>query len=117
VSLPEKQPPLGLYGGAFAPDGTYAFFDEGGELSLLKDGARTKITEFDVAKYNQPQVVLWSPDSQWILALYYGPHNDGPELWIVSRDGETKGTLTKDVGFGNSVAWRIEGVGAQPDVP
>jgi len=114
-----KDPPFGIYGGAFAPDGTYAFFDEGGEFFLLKDGARTKVADFDVPKYNQPQVAVWSPDSQWVVVQYYPPRSDGPELWIVSRDGQTRGTLSTDVASGpsGSAAWRIDGVGVQPPVP
>jgi hypothetical protein len=113
----QKQPPFGAYGGAYAPDGTFAFFEEDGVLVLIEGGARAEITDFDVPRYRQPQVVLWSPDSQWIVAQYHGPHADGPELWIISRDGQTAGTLTNDVAWGNAVTWRIEGVGVQPELP
>ena len=117
VSIPEKQPPFEPYGGSMAPDETYASFDENGTLSLLKDGTRTEIASFDIPRYNQPRGILWSPDSQWILAQYYPRHGNGPELWVISRDGNTRGTLTKDVWQGEGVAWRIEGVGTQPPLP
>lgn len=112
----EKGGPLGIYGGAYAPDGTYAYFDEDGGFYQLKDGVRTKVGEFDLPKYNTPQVVLWSPDSQWVLVQYYPRRGPGPELWVVSRDGRTRGTLTRN-SSGGGAAWRIPGMGTQPALP
>lgn len=105
------------FGGVTAPDGTSAFFDEDGKLILLVEGKQTQVAEFDVPQYGQPQVILWSPDSQWLLAQYYPRHADGPELWVISRDGQISGTLTEDAWQGQAVAWRIEGVGAEPALP
>lgn len=102
--------------GSLALDGTTATTDKDGGLFLLQSGVRTNIASFDVSEYNQPQVVLWSPDSQWIVLQYYPRHADGPELWIVSRDGLSKGTIAKDVASAG-VAWRIDGVGTQPTLP
>lgn len=102
--------------GSLAPDGTTATTDEDGGLFLLQNGARTRIASFDIPEYNQPQVVLWSPDSQWIVLQYYPRRADGPELWIVSRDGLTKGTIATDVAYAG-VAWRIDGAGTQPTLP
>lgn len=115
---PGREPPFGKFGGAYAPDGTYAFFEDDGELFLTENGERRSIASFDVPRYNQPQVALWSPDSQWILVQYYPPHADGPELWIISRDGSVRGTLTKDAlsGPGGMAAWRI-GDAFSPAVP
>ncbi len=112
----EKRPPAWPYGGAYAPDGTFAYFDEKGDFYHLVDGVRTKIGEFDVPEYNIPQVVTWSPDSQWLLVQYYARHDSGPQLWIISRDAKTRGTLSKDVGPPHG-AWKIEGVGVQPTNP
>jgi len=117
IRVDQKPPPFGPYSGAFAPDGTFAAFDEDGKLFVQQGGARVEVADFDTPEYNQPQVVLWSPDSQWMLVTYYGPHDDGPELWVISRDGATQGTLAKDLSYGNAVAWRIEGAGVQPALP
>jgi hypothetical protein len=81
--------PSGTYGGAYAPDGTFASVDQDGKLSLLIDGKRTVIAEFDIPEYNQPQVLIWAPDSQWMVLQYYPRRADGPEFWVVSRDGVT----------------------------
>lgn len=103
-------------GGGLAPDGTAATTDEDGNLFLIQNGIRTRITSFDTPEYNQPQVVLWSPDSQWMVLQYYPRRADGPELWIVSRDGATHGTIAQEVAYAG-VAWRISGVGTQPALP
>ena len=103
-------PPLGASGGAYALDGTFAFFEERGELIILKDGVRTEVADFDVPRYQQPQVRLWSPDSQWMIVQYYPRHDARLELWIISRDGRVRGTLTRAAAIGpgaGAVAWRI----------
>ncbi|MGE3077206.1 MAG: TolB family protein [Dehalococcoidia bacterium] len=110
-----KPSPPGLYGGAFAPDGTYAYTDDKGVLHLVADGENTSVTEFDTADYQQPHVILWSPDSQWMALNYYPSRGAGTELWIVSRDGAIKGTLAKNMRSG-SIAWRI-GSAVSPPVP
>ncbi len=111
----DKLPPDGIYGGASAPDGAFASVDQDGRLSVLVDGKRTEVADFDTPEYNQPQVLTWSPDSQWMALQYYPRRADGPEIWIVSRDGAVKGTLTKDAASG-PVAWRI-GAKVQPPNP
>ncbi|MCC6267184.1 MAG: hypothetical protein IT300_06415 [Dehalococcoidia bacterium] len=98
--------PGGLYGGAYAPDGAFASTDEEGRLSVIVDGQRTEIADFDSPEYNPPRVLLWSPDSRWLALQYFPRRAEGPEIWVVSRDGAVRGTLTKNAGSG-SVAWRI----------
>ncbi len=110
-----NEPPFGMYGGAYAPDGTYASVDEDGTLVFLRDGNRTRVTTFDSPKYSPPQVVLWSPDSQWLLLRYYPRHAEGPETWIISRDASIQGTLLKNAGH-SGFAWRI-GDQVQPELP
>lgn len=102
-------------GGAYAPNGAYAFGDSKGGVSVLVDGRQTQIAKFDVGEYNGPQVLLWSPDSSWLLLQYYPRYSGASELWIISRDGQTRGTLARDAS--QLAAWRIEGEGAQPQLP
>jgi hypothetical protein len=105
----------GIFGGAYSPDGTFASVSEDGTLTLLSGGVRTNVTKFDSPKYSQPQVILWSPDSQWIVLRYFPRRADGPEIWIVSRDATIQGTLLKDASY-SGVAWRI-GDDVQPKLP
>ena len=112
-----KAGPGGIGGGNYAPDGTYAVAEHGGGLFLIEDGVRRQIASFDVPEYSQPQVIVWSPDSQWIVLQYYPQRADGPELWIVSRDGKTRGTVSKDVTNSSGVAWRMAGLPTQPPAP
>lgn len=113
-----KPGPGGIGGGNYAPDGTYAVAEQDGDLFILENGVRTRIASFDIAAdYNQPQVMGWSPDSQWILLSYYPRRADGPEMWISSRDGQTKGTIARDLARGGNAAWRIDGLGTQPPPP
>jgi hypothetical protein len=108
--------PAGIEGGNYAPDGTYAIAEQDGSLFVLQNGVRTRIATFDTPNYNPPRVILWSPDSQWILLEYHPRRAEFPELWIVSRDGETKGTLAKNV-LSVGAAWRMVGLPAQPPAP
>lgn len=112
-----KPGPGGYGGGNFAPDGTYGFAEPGGDLFVIVQGVRTKVASFDVPKYEQPQVLIWSPDSQWMVLSYYPHRSDGPELWIVGRDGKTKGTLARDLAPASGVAWRMDGLPTQPPMP
>lgn len=124
IETGDESPPRTIAGQGFpggpyseAPDGTSAQSEDGGKLVLVEGGVRKEIADFDVPRYNWPQPMLWSPDSQWILLQYYPPRGGESEVWIVSRDGATRGTLTKDsIGWSN-YAWWIEGVGAWPEVP
>jgi len=101
-------------GGPRGPDGETITVDQDGTVHLVKGGTRTEIADFDGTGHNFPNATLWSPDGQWILLQYYPPRgNNGYELWVLSRDGKTSGTIAKDVqGFGTS--WRIDGVGITP---
>ncbi|MGE0601369.1 MAG: hypothetical protein AB7J35_18135 [Dehalococcoidia bacterium] len=110
-----KPMPPGLYGGAYAPDGAYAYTDDDSVLHVIAGNTNVSVTKFDTADYQQPRVILWSPDSQWIALVYYPNRAPGPELWIVSRDGRIKGTLTTTMRSG-SIAWRI-GSAVSPPVP
>jgi hypothetical protein len=88
--------------------------DKDGAVFVVKGGARTRIADFDVSEYNGPQPVIWSPDGAWILLQYYPRNSDGGnELWILSRDGQTRGTIATNA-RGQGVSWRIDGVGITP---
>lgn len=109
-------PPFsGPFGGAHAPDGTYAYVDDSGDLIFLANGVRTEVTKFETPRYGPPQVVLWSPDSQWLLLRYYPRRANGPELWVISRDASIQGTLLKDASY-SGFAWRI-GDEVEPKLP
>jgi hypothetical protein len=88
--------------------------DEDGGVFVVKAGVRTKVADFDVAEYNAPRPLIWSPDGGWILLQYYPRNSNGKaELWILSRDGATKGTIATDA-RGEGASWRIAGVGITP---
>jgi WD40 repeat protein len=101
--------------GLVAPSGEEVFSDYDGSVVILKDGTRTTIAEFDTRNYGGPSPVTWSPDGQWILLRYWDRSNT-TELWIISRDGATQGTLTEDAS-GSPASWLIEGVGTYPPLP
>jgi hypothetical protein len=98
TTTPEKFPGVG----AQSPDGrTTVVADDDGKVFLVEGGVRTEIADFDVARYSRPEPVLWSPDGQWIVLKYY----QRDELWIISRDGRTQGTIATDaMGI---PSWRI----------
>jgi hypothetical protein len=98
------------------PDGTFGCINEDGSLTFAKGDQVTTVAEFDLPEYNRPHMKGWSPDGQWVVLEYYPQRADGPELWIVSRDGSVRGTLATDVSF-TRIAWRIDGVGTWPPVP
>ncbi len=100
--------------GLVSPSGEEAFGEGDGSIVLLKDGSRTTIAEFDTRDFGGPTPVTWSPDGQWLL-LRYWPRTH-PELWIISRDGTVRGTLTKH-SSGSPAAWLIEGAGSYPPLP
>jgi hypothetical protein len=85
--------------------------NEHGEVTVLAGTEKREIKNFDVAEYRGPQFLTWSPDGEWMLLAYYG--EDEEELWVLSRDGETAGTLAK--GLRQPVAaWYVEGLGSWP---
>ena len=100
--------------GLVSPAGEEVFAEYDGRIVILEDGTRTTITEFDTREYGGPSPVTWSPDGQWILLRYWARTH--PELWIVSRDGATSGTLTKDAS-GSPASWFILGAGTYPPLP
>ncbi len=86
---------------------------EHGEITILRGTEKQEIHDFDVAEYRAPQFLTWSPDGEWMLLTYY---DDGDqELWVLSRDGKTGGTLAKGLRQ-PVVSWYIEGVGVWPEV-
>ncbi len=87
--------------------------DQEGRVFRITDGVRTEIADFDVPEYSGPTAVTWSPDGDWILLAYHGRNSDGGELWIVSRDGATRGTIARGL-QGTWASWRIDGVGISP---
>jgi hypothetical protein len=87
--------------------------ESGGDVFVTSGGVRTKIAGFD-APNGGVQPVTWSPDGAWILFQYYGRDGNGSELWILSRDGQTAGTIATGVRDPFGASWRIEGVGVSP---
>ncbi len=84
-----------------------------GEVTILAGTSKTEIADFDVAEYRTPQFLTWSPDGEWMLLSYWD--DDSSELWVLSRNGKTRGTLSS--GLRQPVAsWYIEGQGAWPKV-
>lgn len=84
-----------------------------GEVTILSGTSKVQIADFDVAEYRAPQFLTWSPDGEWMLLSYW--NDDASELWVLSRDGKTRGTLA--TGLRQPVAsWYIEGYGAWPKV-
>jgi hypothetical protein len=86
---------------------------ERGEVTLLAGTEKRQIADFDVPEYRGPQFLTWSPDGEWMLLSYYGDSEQ--ELWVLSRDGETAGTLARGLRQ-PVVSWYIEGLGAWPKV-
>lgn len=101
--------------GLVSPTGEEVFGESDGRIVLLKDGTRTTIADFDTREYGGPTPVTWSPDGLWILLRYWGRSNE-TELWIISKDGQTRGTLTENAS-GSPVSWLIDGAGTYPPVP
>lgn len=112
-ALPTPTKPVDT--GAVSPSGEEVFGEYDGSIVLLKDGTRTTIADFDTRDYGGPTPVTWSPDGWWILLRYWG-RSDETELWIISKDGQTRGTLTKHAS-GSPASWLIEGVGTYPPIP
>jgi hypothetical protein len=106
--------PKPVESGLVAPSGEEVFAEYDGRVVVLKNGTRTTIAEFDTGRQGGPSPVTWSPDGQWILLRYWA--RTRAELWIVSRDGTTQGTLTKDAS-GSAASWYVEGVGTYPPIP
>ncbi|WBL35122.1 hypothetical protein O0235_10015 [Tepidiforma flava] len=98
-----------------APDGTRIFQRDGARLDLIRDGQVTGTIAFDGLDW-PPNLVGWSPDSQWLAFAYYPPRGRGAELWLVSRDGRVRGTLATGV-VGGAVAWRFPDGRAWPPPP
>lgn len=101
--------------GTVSPSGEEVFAESDGSIVLLKDGTRTTIADFDTRDYGGPSPVTWSPDGAWILLRYWGRSNE-TELWIVSKDGHVRGTLTEHAS-GSPVSWLIDGTGTYPPLP
>jgi dipeptidyl aminopeptidase/acylaminoacyl peptidase len=54
-----------------------------------------------------PQVPKWSPDSQWIA--YTAKHRGSTQVWRSSRDGRTRGQLTRNAADVQALAWSADG--------
>jgi len=104
----------GVFEQAVAPSGEAAMVDGEGRLLVINGTEKVEIADFDVDEYRLSPMI-WSPDSQWILLRYQPPRGgDNAEIWIVSRDGRTRGTFADDLRSGGQASWRIEGVGVTP---
>lgn len=96
-----------------SPGGESASITEDGRLLVGQRGAEREVANFDATGL-ELQVVSWSPDGQWLALAYRDSEGIGrSELWIVSRDGKTRGTLAKGLGDVD-VSWRIAGIGTWP---
>ncbi len=97
-----------------ARDGSTVSIDDGGVVVVTKGGQRTEAWDTGMETW-RVQPLLWSPDSQWIVLFYSPPRGDESELWLIKRDGSVRGTIATDVG-GQSISWRIDGVGITPEL-
>ncbi len=106
--------------GAISLTGDKATMDEDGTLVITREGVRTEVTKFDVDDAYRLVPTGWSPDGQWLVISYSPPRDRGPKIWIVSRDGQTRGTLVRDTNWRYSpsgrVSWLIPGVGVYPEI-
>ncbi len=104
--------------GGESPQGEQVVIEEDGDVILVAGTERTKIAQFEVPRYNQPILVTWSPDGAWLLLGYWARRDETWELWILGKDGKTKGTLTRSGNaWGSSAAsWWIDGFGYLPEV-
>jgi len=88
-----------------------------GDVVISSGGSQTTIARFDVPEYRAPTLATWSPDGEWLLLAYWSQRGDGQELWVLSRDGATRGTLAGGQTLGPfSVSWWIDGSGYWPEV-
>lgn len=112
-----------VYGGAgpaaTAPNGDGLTTDNRGQVFVIHEGVRTRIADFDAPEYRGPQPLAWSPDSNWMLLSYFPRNADNrTEIWVLSRDGQTRGTLVTNAGNpGRAAAWWIDGAGGWPALP
>lgn len=107
----------GVFGCVEGPDGAFACTNDDGDLLVQSGEVATDVASFDLPKYNFPNVKGWSPDGKWVMLEYYPRHASGPELWIIGRDGQVRGTLTKENTTFTRVSWYIDGLGAWPKEP
>jgi hypothetical protein len=110
VGLPD--PPFGAQGQESVHGERVAVSSEG-EVTILAGTTKRVVADFDVREYGGPQFLTWSPDGEWMLLTYYD--DDAQELWVLSRDGQTSGTLAGGLRQ-PVVSWYIEGVGVSPEV-
>ena len=94
-------------------NGERVSISETGEVTLLAGSRKTEVAQFDVARYRGPHFLTWSPDGEWMALAYYDDR--AHQLWILSRDGQTSGTLARGLRQ-PVVSWYIEGAGAWPKV-
>ncbi len=100
-----------------SPKGERVVVDSDGDVVISSGGTQTTIAHFDVPEYRVPMLATWSPDGEWFLLTYWSQRRDAQELWVVSRDGTTKGTLADGQAMGPfSVSWWIDGIGYLPEV-
>jgi hypothetical protein len=112
VSVPDQGFPFGP-SNQESPNGERVSVGQNGEITVVSGTSKDEIRDFDVREYGGPQFLTWSPDGEWMLFAYYD--EDDQELWVLSRDGQTAGTITE--GLRQPVAsWYIEGLGAWPKV-
>lgn len=95
--------------------GEYITIDNGGSIyrSNSTEPGRTRIFDCDCSQNRTPQFYSWSPDGQWAMLVYTPNNGPGQELWIVSRDGSSAGTLLT-AGYNANASWFIEGKGILP---
>jgi len=101
-----------------SPRGESVAVESNGDVYLVAGGTRTKIVHFDVHEYRVPAFATWSPDGEWFLLTYWPARGNGQEVWVISRDGGTQGTLLRSplVMGPPWFSWWIDGVGYSPEV-
>lgn len=100
-----------------SPQGEQVVIEEDGGVILVAGVVRTKIASFEVPRHRQPQLVTWSPDGEWMLLTYWVERDEARELWILSKDGRTKGTIARLDAFGPvGASWWIDGRGYLPAI-
>ena len=98
-------------GTATAPNGDVASMGDGGRVFLYSGGRRTEIADFD-PRGGWLQPLLWSPDSQWLALVY--TNGDRAEIWLLARDGSTRGTIATRTAWSPAIAWWIDGLAPTP---
>jgi hypothetical protein len=99
-----------------SPKGERVILEANGDVTIVDQDLRRVIAHFDIPAHRIPVLATWSPDGEWLLLAYWSQRGNAQELWVVSRDGNTKGTLADAQAMGPfAVSWWIDGSGYLPE--